>query len=150
MARLSIEDLNNLSGVSSVDLDTLHKAFKKSYTKILNDIRRWVALYNVKCDYSNRALTKGYSGDEEIYRLYRELYYLGVAVFNDIDLFSECTTEYQGLLYKLGKYKGTSELLVFMDVLNKEKKPMVEGMSNCYGIYQEAYERLNKEEYNEG
>lgn len=146
MARLSIDDLNNLSGVSSVDLDTLHKTFTKAYTKILNDIHRWVNDYNSRQEYFKRVKVKDLYYYNKQCDVFRSLYYTGSIIFDNIDLFDKTTLEYQSLLDIIGNNKRISEIRVLKNIMYRDKVPMINGVSNCYGLYQEAYKVLNKEE----
>ena len=150
MARLSINDLNNLSGISNNDIDDLQIQFNKSYTKILNDIRRWYFVYKKKIKQLEYKAGRSLLDDEAVSKEARSLYYNGCLIFDTVDLFDEYIKEYYSILDKLSLYKVKGKVRIMQDLMYKEKAPMVNAVSVCYGLYQEAYERLNKEEYNEG
>ena len=54
MARLSINDLNNLSGVSEKELESLYKEFRRAHTKVFNDIQGWVDTFDVSAPCKRR------------------------------------------------------------------------------------------------
>lgn len=146
MARLSVNDLNNLSGVSDVELDKVKKLFRKAHTKVFNDINGW------KRDYANKfPVLKSIEGsntyhDSIVYKVARELYYSGSLLLDDIDLFEEYTIEYQSVLTKLMKNNDVRDVRILLSLVQKERKVIIKCLSDYYGLYSEAYKRLNEEE----
>lgn len=150
MARLSITDMNNLSGVSDEDLNKLYKQFRNAHTKIFNDINKWISLCDKALEYFSK-LDNTYDNDAIVYKTAKELYYKGTLILDDVDLFEYYTQEYQSVLTKLiNKQDIISNIRALFSVLNNNKKGIVERLSDCYGMYSEAYDRLNKEETYEG
>lgn len=150
MARLSIEDMNNLSGVSKEDLDSVYKQFRAAHTKIFNKINKWISLCDKAFEYFNK-LDNTYDNDIVVYKTAKELYYKGSLILDDVDLFEYYTHEYQSILTKLAnKDKNISEIRTLCSILNNNKKGIIDRLSECYGMYSEAYDRLNKEDTYEG
>jgi len=149
MARLSIEDMNNLSGVSEEDLDKLYKQFRAAHTKIFNDINKWISLCDKALEYLNK-LDNTYDNDIIVHKTAKEMYYKGSLILDDVDLFEYYTHEYQSILTKLNNNKMIGNTMVLLEILKNNKQPVVNRLSECYGMYSEAYDRLNKEDTYEG
>lgn len=150
MARLSITDLNDLSGVSDEDLENLYKQFRTAHTKLFNDINRWISLCDKALDYFGK-LDNTYDNDTIVYKSAKELYYKGSLILDDVDMFDYYTGEYQSVLAKLhNKDDLIRNIRALWSVLSNNKKGVVERLSDCYGMYSEAYDRLNKEDTYEG
>ena len=135
MARLSINDLNNLSNVNN-DEEKLYKQFRRAHTLLYNKMNNWVNNYNKKLD-----MVKN-KDDYTIYKTLQEYYYEGSMLLDSIDLFDEFTKDYLSLLYYLKK--SDKEIKALLQVLKNIRKPMITKMSECYGMYSEAYSRLNE------
>lgn len=142
MARLSVNDLNNLSGVSNDSFDIVYKEYRKAHTKLLNDLVQW-------CKYFDRfkAWVDKNDNTYSIYRKGQELYYKGSMVLDSLDLFDKYSNEFISLMQKTNR--NISDVRALSYLLKKERKIVIEKQSECYGIYSEAYKEI-KEEYYEG
>lgn len=147
MARLSINDLNNLSGVSDKELESLYKEFRRAHTKVFNDIQGWVDTFDVSAPDLHKKEALGYHEDIVVYNIARKMYYDGTLVLDSADLFDEYARKYHNLLNTLKKSKEISEVMKLTQVLMVKKKEIIDRLSECYGLYSEAYDRLEEEDY---
>lgn len=146
MARLSIDDLNNLSGVSKENLDELYGCFRDAHTKMFNNINAWLNLYE---KWVSRLETS--EDNVFIYTKARSLYYKGSMVLDEVDLFDEFCNEYHSTLASIkGNNEVISNVATLRSVLRMKKKDVIERLSMLYGLYSEAYELLDEEEIYEG
>ena len=148
MARLSVNDLNNLSGISNDELDKVYKLFRKAHTKLFNDINNWKNDYTKKYPVLKSIEGTNNYNDSIVYKTARELYYGGSMILDDIELFEEYTADYQCVLEKCTKKDLIQEVRVLLSLLQKEKSVIIKCLSDYYGMYSEAYDRLNEEEDN--
>lgn len=140
MARLSINDLNNLSGVSDDKLDNLYKCFRSAHTRLLSRIVKW-----------SRKYAKEYSRmkDYDNYRKYktaRRLYYSGTMILDDVDIFMEYLGNYVSLLSALRKHEDIKNVRMIGRMLEYKKRDIVDFLPSCYEIWNEAYNILYEEE----
>ena len=147
MARLSIGDLNNLSGVSEKELESLYKEFRRAHTKVFNDIQGWVDTFDVSAPDLHKKEGRGLYSDVTVYQTARQMYYEGTLVLDNVDLFSEYTSRYQSLLSTVKKESMIPEIRKLDVVLKVKKKEIIDRLSECYGMYSEAYDRLEEEDY---
>lgn len=146
MARLSINDLNNLSGISKSELDNLYKEFRYTHTKLLNDIHKWVDVFNTSTPKMYKYEAKGYKYDIKIYRTARRLYYEGSIIADETDLFDDFTNQYLSMLSTMNVSETFNIVRSLTALLRKERKNMIDKLPECYELYSEAYSRLNEME----
>lgn len=144
MARLSVNDLNNLSGISDNELEKLYNTYREAHTKLFNDINNWVVKYEIVSSRLDDIAGTSYTNDYIVYNKARELYYSGTIILDNVDLFDEYTKSYKELLtYMKQDITNIINLVLF---LMQSKKKIINRLSECYGMYSEALERLNEEE----
>lgn len=147
MARLSVSDLNNLSGVSEKDLNTLYEQFRTAHTKVYNDLNKWVNVYDTLTPILTKYEDTSLQNDLIVYKNARDIYYEGSMTLDELDLFEYYTNEYLSILTKCSNVsKLYSNIRVLVAVLMKLKEPIVQKLSNCYGMFSEAYDRICKKE----
>lgn len=140
MARLSINDLNNLSGVSDDKLDELYKCFRSSHARLLNRIIKWSRKYAK--EYGQMQSYNTY----KVYKTARRLYYEGTIILDDVDLFLEYTRNYVGLLTILRKSSEVSDVRMVAKILEQKKKDIIDFLPSCYELWNEAFSSIEEED----
>ena len=135
MERLSINDLNNLTGVSSEELDTLYTNFRSAHTKLYNDANRWINTYNKL----NAKFKSNNTGASEFYHEFKAMYYKGSMLLDTIDMFEKYTSEYQSMLSKLRLNDDISKIRSLCGVFNNMKANIKKYLNECYTIYDALY-----------
>ena len=144
MARLSVNDLNNLSGISNNELNKLYDIYREAHTKLFNDINNWVVKYETISSKLDEIAGTTYENDCKVYKVARELYWSGGIILDNVDLFDDYTKSYKEFLSCLRcNTKNITELVL---LLMSSKKKILDRLSQCYGLYSEAYKRLYEEE----
>ena len=140
MARLSVSDLNNLSGMSNEAFDIVYKEYRKAHTKLLNDLIHWSKYFN--------GFKSWVDNIDDVYLIYKkgqEVYYRGSIILDSLDLFDKYSSEFTSILYKANM--SDSEIRALNHILNKQRKVVIEKLSECYGIYSEAFKEIEEENY---
>lgn len=145
MARLSIDDLNNLSGVNEESLNQLSTNYYAAHNRLFNRVNSWLNRYNDKL---HGVLAIG--TNEQKYKEARKLYYNASCLNIDINLFQEYTKEYQSLLSVLRRNDILSNVMKYLKALQKLQVDMNKDMDCCFLIYDTAYKDMNREEENYG
>lgn len=146
MARLSISDLNNLSGVSDEELNNLYNEFRNAHTKLLNDIHKWIDVFNTSIPEMYKHEARSCNDDIKIYRTARRMYYEGSIIIDNTDLLDEFTNQYLSILSTLNNKDTFSNVMSLIYMLRQERKKMIERIPECYDLYSAAYSRLDEME----
>lgn len=140
MARLSVNDLNNLSGMSSEAFDIVYKEYRKAHTKLLNDLINWGKYFD-----EFKSWVGSINNTYLVYKKGQEVYYKGSIILDSLDLFDKYSNEYISLMQKASH--DVSEIMVLSHILKKQRKIVIEKLSECYGIYSEAFNEVEEENY---
>ena len=143
MARLSVNDLNNLSGINDESIDYLLKSFNEAYKLLFSAANRWLTVYNNKLRGVFSIGTK-----YEKYKEAKSLYYAGSNLCIDLDLFFEYTNEYISLMHSLRI--DSSKITKYKAALLRLYGSIKDKMQGCFLIYDTAYKDINDEEENYG
>lgn len=142
MTRLSVLDLNNLSGNSDINMDNLYNQFRKSHTVLFNRATQWINYYDKNIV---RILETRYRNDNKVFAESKNLYYEAMLLLIDIDLFIDLSKEYKSILSKL--HKNETDIYNLLDLMVKLKNKILEGKNMLYNIFNEAYRRLEEVYY---
>lgn len=140
MARLSVNDLNNLSGMSSEAFDIVYKEYRKAHTKLLNDLIHWSKYFD-----EFKSWVDNINNTYLVYKKGQEVYYKGSIILDSLDLFDKYSSEFTSILYKANM--SDSEIRALNHILKKQRKIVIEKLSECYGIYSEAFNEIEEENY---
>lgn len=135
MERLSINDLNNLTGVSSEELDTLYTNFRSAHTKLYNDANKWINTYNRL----NQDFKSNNTGASEFYHEFKAMYYKGSMLLDTIDMFEKYTYGYQSVLTKVRKTEVISDISKLLTLLQNVRSKVRKYICECYTIYDALY-----------
>ena len=137
MARLSVSDLNNLSGINDSNLEIIFRYFKEAHCKLMNDSIRWINVYN-----KNKSLMKYQS--YKTMKIFRKLFYEGNLLLDNIRLFMDLTKDYISNLDILRLDK--KPVVAYSELLYSKMKEIIKYVDICYNVWTEISNEIYKEE----
>lgn len=146
MARLSVSDLNSLSGITDDGLRLLYNSFREAHTRVYNKSNKWIQGYMQKKAISDISDWNDTKTVEKMYYTMREAYYEGSMTLDEIDLFDEYVSDYVSLLSKLRRNDVISEIMQLNSIIQANKKKIIGFLPECYEIWEYGYSKLNSEE----
>lgn len=139
MARLSINDLNTLSGINDDGLNILYNSFRRAHTKVFNKANTWINTYISDKSIYNISDLRDSNTADILYDKMRKSYYEGSVLLDEIDLFDVYVSDYISLLTIIKRSDLVSDVMKLNSIMQTLKKKIIEYLPECYELYSYIY-----------
>lgn len=144
MSRLSIADLNKLSGVSKDELIETYELFRSAHTVLYNKMNKLINKSNISI-YKYKSLTN-MTGimQYKISHEFKYLYHECILLLDNLTLFAELVENYQSLLHTLKYTDKIGEISKLMSIIHIRRKDLI----NIENILYDCIREIDRKEYN--